>query len=78
MRMASFDPAHGPAGNQRAEPRKRVLKGAKLVFNGGIIDCTVLDISAKGALVLAPTPLPMPEQVALHLSGGVIYHARRR
>lgn len=78
MSMTSFDPTRGPAGNQRAEPRKRVLKGAKLVSSGGIMDCTVLDISAKGALVLAPTPLPMPEHVALHLSGGVIYHARRR
>ena len=76
--MASFDPTRDPADNQRAEPRKRVLKGAKLVFNGGVIDCTVLDISAKGALVLLPAPMPLPEQVALHLSGGVIYHARRR
>lgn len=76
--MASFDPTHDPADNQRVEPRKRVLKGAKLVFNGGVIDCTVLDISAKGALVLLPAPMPLPEQVALHLSGGVIYHARRR
>jgi hypothetical protein len=76
--MASFDPTHDPADNQRVEPRKRVLKGAKLVFNGGVIDCTVLDISAKGALVLLPAPMPLPEQVALHLSGGVIYNARRR
>ncbi len=77
--MTSFDPTHGPADNQRVEPRKRVLKGAKLVFNGGgVIDCTVLDISAKGALVLLPAPMPLPEQVALHLSGGVVYHARRR
>ena len=78
MSMASFDPAHDPADPQRAEVRKRVLKGAKLVFNGGVIDCTVLNISAKGALVLLPMPMPLPEQVALHLSGGVIYRARRR
>ena len=76
--MASFDPTHGPADNQRAEPRKRTLKGAKLVFNGGVIDCTVLDICAKGALVLLLAPMQLPEQVALHLSGGVVYHARRR
>lgn len=77
--MASFDPTQGPADNQRTEPRKRVLKGAKLVFtDGGVIDCVVLDISAKGALVLLPAPMPLPEQVALHLSGGVVYHARRR
>ncbi len=77
INMASFDPTHDPADNQRAEPRKRVLKGAKLVFNGGVIDCTVLDISAKGALVLLPAPMPLPEHVALHLGGGVIYNARR-
>ena len=76
--MASFDPTHDPADNHRAEPRKRVLKAAKLVFNGGVFDCTVLDISAKGALVLLPTPMSLPQQVALHLSGGVIYNARRR
>lgn len=78
MTTASFDPAHDPADIQRAELRKRVLKGAKLVFNGGVIDCTVLNISAKGARVLLPMPMPLPEQVALHLSGGVIYNARRR
>ena len=78
MNTASFDPTHDPADNPRAEPRQRVLKGAKLVFNGGVIDCTVLNISAKGARVLLPMPMPLPEQVALHLSGGVIYNARRR
>ena len=78
MTTASFDPTHDPADNQqRAEPRKRVLKGVKLVFDGGIIDCVVLDISAKGARVLLPMPTPLPEQVALHLSGGVTYNARR-
>ena len=76
--MASFDPTRGPADDKRAEPRKRVLKGAKLVFNDGVIDCTVLDISAKGALVSLSVPMPVPEQAALHLNGGVIYPVRRR
>ena len=78
INMASSDPAHDPASNSRAELRQRVLKSAKLAFNGGVIDCTVLNISAKGARVLLPMPMPLPEQVALHLSGGVIYNARYR
>lgn len=78
MNTASSDPTHDPADNPRAEPRQRVIKSAKLVFNGGVIDCVVLDISAKGARVLLPMPTPLPEHVALHLSGGVIYNARRR
>ena len=78
MNTASFDPTHDPADIPRAEPRQRVIKSAKLVFNGGVIDCVVLNISAKGARVLLPMPTPLPEQVALHLSGGVIYNAQRR
>lgn len=78
MNTSSTEPAHALTDSQRAELRKRVLKGAKLVFNGGLIDCTVLNISPKGALVSLPTPMPLPEHVALHLSGGVIYQARRR
>ena len=76
--MASSNSTDDPENTQRAELRKRVLKGAKLVFNGGVIDCTVLNISAKGARVLLPMPMPLPEHVALHLSGGVTYNARRR
>lgn len=65
------------ADNNRAGPRDRVLKNAKLVFNGAVVDCSVLDISAQGARILLRTPMAMPSVVAFHLRGGAIYQARR-
>ena len=68
----------GPkTANNRAEPRDHVLKGAKLVFGGVVIDCSVLDISAQGARVSVAASVLMPELVAFHLRGGTVYQARR-
>lgn len=77
METTAPDPAPNSPDYRRAVPRRRVLKSAKLVVNGGVFDCAVLNISARGARVALPGPTPMPERVALHLSGGTIYQARR-
>lgn len=59
-------------------PRKRVLKGAKLVFNGTVVDCVVLNITERGARVSMGAPMPLPAEATLHLSGGAVYRGRQR
>jgi len=51
---------------KRAKQRQRVLKSAKLRLNrGGIIDCTIRDISEGGARLRVASPLGIPEFVEL-------------
>lgn len=52
---------------KRAAPRRRVLKGARLVFNNGqsTIDCTVRNVSDTGALLLVDSSIGIPDQVQL-------------
>ncbi len=62
----------------RTALRANVVKGAKLVFGGGIIDCVVMDISATGVRVSVEVLLKLPETVAIHMRGGAIYNAKHR
>ena len=43
--------------------RTRALKAAKIVFNhsSSVVDCTVRDLSAGGALLLVTSPLGIPD-----------------
>jgi len=51
---------------KRAKQRQRVLKSAKIRLNrGGIIDCTIRDISEGGARLRVASPLGIPEFVEL-------------
>jgi two-component system chemotaxis response regulator CheY len=48
--------------NKRAKPRQRVLKPAKIGINrGGVIDCTVRDISEQGACLKVASAVGIPE-----------------
>lgn len=61
-------PAGKPAAAQdrRSHPRTPVILPAQLVtVNGDRLDCTVLDISARGARVAVAEPLPQGELVTL-------------
>ena len=60
---------------RRAE-RGNVLKRAKLVFSGTILDCTVLDLSPSGARLSLGTPARFSGNFALHMPGGSVYAAR--
>jgi hypothetical protein len=60
--------------NNRAAPRHRVLKAGSIEFNGGVIDCTVRNISDTGAALEVATPLGVPDTFWLLIPGD---HARR-
>ena len=52
----------------RHVPRQRVLKTGKIAFGrAGIIDCTVRNVSDRGACLLVTSPLGIPENFNLLL-----------
>jgi hypothetical protein len=55
----------------RRAPRKRTLKGARIVFNNrrSAIDCTVRNVSAHGALLLLPSIAGVPNEFELWTDG---------
>ena len=62
---------------RRQQPRTPALKYARIVFNGrrSVLDCTVRNMSPKGALLLAPNLLSIPNEFELWL-GDAKYKAR--
>ncbi len=62
----------------RRATRNRVLKRARIVSDGGVFDCLVLDISAHGARVNFSFPVPLPTEVMLRLPEGTTYPATKR
>jgi hypothetical protein len=49
----------------RIAPRRRVLKAGSISFGGGVIDCTVRNISETGAALEVVTPLFIPDKFTL-------------
>lgn len=49
------------------EPRRRVLKGGKIIFNDAtsVIDCVVRNLSDGGAALEVATPLGIPGEFRL-------------
>ena len=45
--------------------RKRVLKTGLIEFNGGVINCTVRNLSDTGAALSVESPLGIPTQFTL-------------
>jgi hypothetical protein len=60
----------------RQDERANVLKRAKIMFGGAVLDCTVLDVSSSGARLLLGTPASLSGEFALHMPGGIIHAAR--
>jgi hypothetical protein len=60
-----------PDTENRAAPRRSTLKGGHIVFNGGrsTIDCTVRNLSAKGAKLQVASVVGIPETFDLLLQG---------
>jgi hypothetical protein len=60
-----------PETDNRAAPRRSTLKGARIVFNGGrsTIDCTVRNLSSKGAKLQVASVVGIPETFDLVLQG---------
>ena len=47
--------------NHRAAPRHRVLKAGSIEFNGGVIDCTIRNVSDTGAALEVASPVGVPD-----------------
>jgi len=45
---------------RRAAPRRRVLKGATVTFDGNDLACTVRNLSASGAAIDFSSPVSVP------------------
>ena len=52
---------------QRQAPRQRTLKSGKIVFNhkSCVVDCTIRNLSSRGACLDLPSPLGVPESFDL-------------
>jgi hypothetical protein len=60
-----------PQIENRLVPRHRTLKGGRIVFNAGrsTIDCTVRNLSGKGAKLLVSSVVGIPDTFDLLLDG---------
>lgn len=60
-----------PQTENRQAPRRTTLKGGHIVFNAGrsSIDCTVRNLSGKGAKLLVSSVVGIPETFDLVLTG---------
>jgi hypothetical protein len=58
-------------GEKRTVPRRRVLKGGRIVFNNGrsTIDCTVRNLSPGGAKLGVASVVGIPDTFSLLVSG---------
>jgi len=63
---------------RRGAVREGVLKSAKLMIGDSVMDCLVLDLSAKGARVRLNAPMALPGRVTLSFRGGTSYLAEPR
>ncbi len=54
------------AGGKRQHQRQRTLKAGKIVLKaGGVIDCTVRNMSAAGACLVVSSPVGIPDEFVL-------------
>jgi hypothetical protein len=60
-----------PTTSRRAQDRRTVLKGAKVLFNNGkgMLVCRVRDLSPGGARLEFPPRQAVPESFELHVAG---------
>ena len=61
--------------HDRHADRHAVLKTAKLIFKGSVVDCLLRDQSETGFRIELSAPMPIPEEVVVQLSGGAAYRA---
>ncbi len=63
--------------NNRAAQRQRVLKAGTIDFNGGTIDCVVRNVSLTGAALEVASPVGIPDEFNLRISGDQnLHHCR--
>jgi hypothetical protein len=61
-----------PGADKRRHPRRKMLKGAKAIFNEGasLYDCQVRDWSESGARLVFAELTPLPKLFTLRLNDG--------
>jgi len=50
---------------KRGAARHRVLKAGTIELGGGVIDCTIRNLSITGAALDVPTPVGIPDEFTL-------------
>ena len=60
---------------KRIASRHRVFKAGKIVFDGGVIDCTVRNISKTGAALEVESPVGIPHKFTLVIESDRIQRA---
>lgn len=67
-----------PVLKERSSARSRVFKSAKIVFNSGAaaIDCTVRDISDRGARLIVASVIGIPDSFDLAISDAPVRQCR--
>ena len=55
--------------NHRIAARHRVLKGGRIHFGGGAIDCTIRNVSDTGAALDVASQLGIPTEFVLAIDG---------
>ena len=62
-----MEPVQQNGAERRLTPRRRVLKAAKILINGGVsvFDCTIHDVSASGARLSLGLFQALPKQFQL-------------
>ena len=70
--MGALPETEKDGSERRVAPRMRVLKRAKVVFNGGFstIDCIVRNISSTGALLTVDEAVHLPKQFQILIGEG--------
>jgi hypothetical protein len=66
--------------DRRQKSRGRTFKVGKLIFGGGhpvVIDCLVIEMSARGARVETSVMIQVPDRLTLRLVDSTEYNARR-
>ncbi|KQW22419.1 pilus assembly protein PilZ [Afipia sp. Root123D2] len=53
---------------RRAEPRRRVLKSGTIAFSGQTVDCTIRNLSTRGAALDVATPMMLPASFKLAIA----------
>jgi hypothetical protein len=69
-----------PQVERRRVKRERVIKGGRLVFGfgGSTVACRILNESPFGLLAETESMTELPDQLAVKLDDGAIFHAVRR
>jgi PilZ domain len=67
-----------PEQDRRNAVRRRVLKGAQIIFNdrAAVIDCVVRDLSERGARIKVESPMGIPDSFELVLEAGSLRNCR--